>query len=551
MIEIQVAGKNVEAAQGVTYGELAKQFQPQYENDIVLATVNGKLQELHKKLQRPCSIEFVTTAHTAGIRSYERSLVLLMNKAIYDVVPLPDIRKVTVKFSVTHGLYVEAEGAFSVDEEFLQKVKSRMDELVQADLPIKKTSMHVDDAVAFFRKVKMYDKERLFRYRRSSHVNIYSIDGFADYHYGYMVPSTGYLKYYELKLYQEGFVLLFPTWKEPKTVPPFEPQEKLFGTLQKASRWSEQLHVDTVGAVNDMISSGRIQDLVLIAEARQEREISGIASMVASRPHVKFVMIAGPSSSGKTSFSHRLSIQLRSQGLTPHPIGLDDYFVDRDRTPRDETGDFDFEALECVDIEQFNQDMTALLAGEKVEMPTFNFKQGRREYKGNYLQLGSHDILVIEGIHGLNDALSYSLPKESKFKVYISALTQLNIDEHNRIPTTDGRLIRRMIRDARTRGNTAEDTIARWPSVRRGEEKNIFPYQETADVMFNSALIYEFSVLKSYAEPLLFGIPSDSPQYQEAKRLLKFFDYFLGVDSTAIPNNSLLKEFIGGSCFNV
>ena len=317
------------------------------------------------------------------------------------------------------------------------------------------------------------------------------------------------------------------------------------------SRWSEQLHVDTVGAVNDMISSGRIQDLVLIAEARQEREISEIASMVASRPHVKFVMIAGPSSSGKTSFSHRLSIQLRSQGLTPHPIGLDDYFVDRDRTPRDETGDFDFEALECVDIEQFNQDMTALLAGEKVEMPTFNFKQGRREYKGNYLQLGSHDILVIEGIHGLNDALSYSLPKESKFKVYISALTQLNIDEHNRIPTTDGRLIRRMIRDARTRGNTAEDTIARWPSVRRGEEKNIFPYQETADVMFNSALIYEFSVLKSYAEPLLFGIPSDSPQYQEAKRLLKFFDYFLGVDSTAIPNNSLLKEFIGGSCFNV
>ncbi|WP_434311048.1 nucleoside kinase [Hominifimenecus sp. rT4P-3] len=551
MIEIQVAGKSVEIAEGTTYRELARQFQPQYENDIVLVTVNGKLQELHKTLEKPCSIEFVTTAHTAGIRSYERSLVLLMNKAIYDVVPLADMQKVTVKFSVTHGLYVEAKGAFPVDQEFLDRVRARMDELIREDIPIRKNSIHVDDAVAFFRKVKMYDKERLFRYRRSSHVNIYHIDGFADYHYGYMVPSTGYLKYYELKLYREGFVLLFPTFQDPKIVPPFEPQEKLFDTLQKASRWSEQLHVDTVGAVNDMISSGKIQELVLIAEARQEKEISEIASMIAGQPHVKFVMIAGPSSSGKTSFSHRLSIQLRAHGLTPHPIGLDDYFVDRDRTPRDENGDYDFEALECVDIKQFNEDMTALLSGQKVEMPTFNFKQGRREYKGNYLQLGSHDILVIEGIHGLNDALSYSLPKESKFKIYISALTQLNIDEHNRIPTTDGRLIRRMIRDARTRGSSAADTIARWPSVRRGEERNIFPYQETADVMFNSALIYEFSVLKSYAEPLLFGIPVDSPQYQEAKRLLKFFDYFLAVDSTAIPNNSLMKEFIGGSCFQV
>lgn len=550
-MEVQIHGKLYDIPQGTSFLQLAKQFQPEYANDIVLATVNGKLQELHKTVQFPCTLEFVTTGEKAGAQSYERSLILLMNKAIYDLKPLEDMEKVNVKFSVTHGLYIEVTGAFSVDQEFLDQVDARMRQLAEADLPIEKADMHVDDAMAFFRKVKMYDKERLFRYRRSSHVNIYRIGGFSDYHYGYMVPSTGYLKYFRLQLYREGFVLLFPEAQAPRKVPDFEANEKLFDTMQSSSRWCEQLQVDTVGAINDKIAGGQIQDLILIEEARQEGEISDIASRIVAQPHIKFVMIAGPSSSGKTSFSHRLSIQLRAQGLVPHPIGLDDYFVDREHTPRDENGDYNFEALECVDLEQFNRDMTALLAGEKVSMPTFNFKQGRREYRGNYLQLGSQDILVIEGIHGLNDALSYSLPQESKFKIYISALTQLNIDEHNRIPTTDGRLIRRMVRDARTRGNTARETIARWPSVRRGEEKNIFPYQETADVMFNSALCYEFSVLKTYAEPLLFGIPSDAPEYQEAKRLLKFFDYFLAVDSTAIPGNSLLKEFIGGSLFQV
>ncbi len=550
-MEVQIHGNIYDIPQGTAYRQLAERFQPAYENDIVLATVNGKLQELHKTVQAPCSLEFVTTADKAGAQSYERSLILLMNKAIYDLKPLEDMEKVNVKFSVTHGLYIEVTGAFTVDQTFLDQVDARMRQLAEADIPIEKEDVHVDDAMAFFRQVKMFDKERLFRYRRSSHVNIYRINGFADYHYGYMVPSTGYLKYFRLQLYREGFVLLFPEAQNPRVVPPLEANEKLFDTMQKSSRWCEQLGVDTVGSINEKIASGQIQDLILIEEARQEREISEIASQIVARPHIKFVMIAGPSSSGKTSFSHRLSIQLRAQGLVPHPIGLDDYFVDREHTPRDENGDYNFEALECVDIEQFNRDMTALLAGEKVPMPTFNFKQGKREYRGNYLQLGSQDILVIEGIHGLNDALSYSLPRESKFKIYISALTQLNIDEHNRIPTTDGRLIRRMVRDARTRGNTARDTIARWPSVRRGEEANIFPYQETADVMFNSALCYEFSVLKSHAEPLLFGIPTDAPEYQEAKRLLKFFDYFLAVDSTAIPGNSLLKEFIGGSLFQV
>jgi len=551
MIQVTVKGQEAQVAEGASFLELAREYQAEYANDIVLVSVNKKLQELHKEVQRPCSVEFITTADKAGMSSYERSFLLLMNKAIYDIIPLEKIEKVTVKFSVINGYYIEPKGDFTVDAEFLTKVKTRMDELIASDIPIIKRSMHVDDAIQFFRNVKMYDKEKLFRYRRSSHVNIYSISGFADYHYGYMVPSTGYLRYYDLALYQDGFVLLLPLRSNPVQVMPLKPQDKLFGVMQESAKWSEQLHLNTVGAVNEMISSGALQDMILITEAHQEKNISDIANRIAEQPDKKFIMIAGPSSSGKTSFSHRLSIQLRARGLTPHPIGVDDYFVDREFTPRDENGEYDFECLPCVDTEQFNKDMMNLLQGKRVAMPTFSFIQGKREYKGNYLQLGEQDILVIEGIHCLNDALSYALPPESKFKIYISALTQLNIDEHNRIPTTDGRLIRRMVRDARTRGASARDTIARWPSVRRGEEENIFPYQETADVMFNSALIYELSVLKSYAEQLLFGIPTDVPEYQEAKRLLKFLDYFLAVDSTVIPHNSLLKEFIGGSCFKV
>ena len=322
--------------------------------------------------------------------------------------------------------------------------------------------------------------------------------------------------------------------------------------MQKESEeWGDKLDVATVGDLNDRITREGVQSLMLIQEALHEAKISSIAEEIQRRGNVKFVMIAGPSSSGKTSFSHRLSIQLAAHGLKPHPIGVDNYFVNREHTPLDEFGEKNFECLEAIDIKQFNEDMLNLLAGKKVDLPTFNFKTGYREYRGDQLQLGKDDILVIEGIHGLNDKLSYALPKESKFKIYISALTQLNIDEHNRIPTTDGRLIRRIVRDARTRGTSAKDTIARWPSVRRGEEQNIFPFQEEADVMFNSALVYELACLKVYAEPLLFGIDKSEPEYQEAKRLLKFLDYFVPVPCEGVPFNSLLREFIGGSCFNV
>ena len=311
------------------------------------------------------------------------------------------------------------------------------------------------------------------------------------------------------------------------------------------------MEVDTVGALNDVISHGGITDLILVQEALQEKKIAEIAEQIAVDDSKKFVMIAGPSSSGKTSFSHRLSIQLRTHGLKPHTIALDNYFKDRKDTPLDEDGNYNFECLEAIDTKQFNEDMTALLEGKRVELPEFNFLLGKREYNGDYRQLGPDDILVIEGIHGLNEKMSYSLPKESKFKIYISALTQLNIDEHNRISTTDGRLIRRMVRDARTRGASAKHTISMWPSVRRGEDQYIFPFQEEADVMFNSALIYELAVLKPYAESILFGIPKDVPEYVEAKRLLKFLDYFIGVSTEEIPKNSLMREFVGGSIFRV
>jgi uridine kinase len=334
-------------------------------------------------------------------------------------------------------------------------------------------------------------------------------------------------------------------------VPPFEERKKLFHTMEASQEWGRKASIETVGDLNDQICSGSVSELILVQEAEQERKIGEIAKDIVDRGNVKFVMIAGPSSSGKTSFSHRLSIQLRTLGKTPHPIALDNYFVERENTPIDENGDYNFECLEAIDVKQFNDDCVRLLAGERVELPEFNFKVGKREYNGNFLQLGEDDLLVIEGIHGLNGNMSYALPDESKYRIYISALTTLNVDVHNRIPTTDGRLLRRMVRDARTRGASAQRTIQMWPSVRRGEEENIFPYQEEADAMFNSATLYELAVLKTYAEPLLFQIKKGEPEYYEAHRLLKFLNYFLGVPGESLPNNSICREFIGGSCFHV
>lgn len=551
MYRVVVNGEVKEYREGIRYFDIAREYQKNYEEDIVLVKSDGKLKELHMELTGDCEITFITTKSNLGIETYKRSTVFLLIKSIYDVAGHDNVENVRVRFPISNGIYIETEGNFVIDDILLSRIKKRMLELVKADKPIKKRMVSTDDAIEIFAKHNMHDKERLFRYRRVSSVNIYSINEFEDYFYGYMVYSTGYLKYFELYRYDNGLVLQLPEAKSPGLVPEFKPGRKVFEALRESSEWSNSIDVHTVGALNDKIAEGRLNEIILVHEALMEKKIADIALRIAKEGNKKLVLIAGPSSSGKTTFSRRLSIQLKAYGLNPHPISVDNYFVDRDKTPRDEYGDYDFEALESIDTEKFNNDMIKLLSGEQVELPIYNFKQGKSEYRGNFLQIGSNDILVIEGIHCLNDRLTYRLPRESRFKIYISALSQLNIDEHNRIPAADGRLIRRIVRDSRTRGTDAKSTIAMWPSVRRGEDINIFPYQESADVVFNSGLVYELPVLKSFAEPLLFGIPKACAEYDEAKRLLKFFDYFLSVDTENIPKNSLLREFIGGSCFEL
>lgn len=534
-----------------SYLAVAKDFAYCYENEILLAMVNGRLRELNRTLEEDSQIEFLTAKDKIGFEAYRRSMVLLLLKAIYHMGGHANIKKVGVHYTVSGGLYFTVDGKLKIDSDFLEHVKEYMKKRVEEDIPITKRNVSVSDAIKLFAHYGMRDKEKLFKYRISSTVNLYDLDEFEDYFYGYMVPGTGQLKYFDLNLYEDGFVLRFPVRSKPNIIPEFRPSPKIFQVQKESLEWGKLLDITTVGDLNERIVKGEINDLILIQEALQEKKMAGMAEQILADPSKKFVMIAGPSSSGKTTFSHRLSVQLSAHGLKPHPIQVDDYFVNRDETPLDADGKHNFECLEAIDVEQFNADMNALLAGERVELPSYNFKTGKREYRGNFKQLGPDDILVLEGIHCLNDRLSYTLPRESKFKIYISALTQLNIDEHNRIPTTDGRLLRRLIRDARTRGTAATGTIGMWPSVRRGEEEYIFPYQEEADVMFNSALIYELSVLKLYAEPLLFSIEEGDPEYQEAKRLLKFLDYFIGIPSESIPKNSILREFVGGSCFQV
>ena len=545
-VKLTINGETREFPMGITYKEVVKEYEKTSPAPVILVIAGGKICELHKKAERDGEVRLVTTKDSIGNKTYKRTACLVLLKAIYDLAGKEKVDKVVLHYSVGSGFYFTMEGEQKLDQAFLDQVKKRMTELVEQKIQVKKRSVGTDEAIALFHHHRMYDKEKLFRYRRVSRVNIYSIENFEDYFYGAMAYDTSYVPYFDLKLYDEGFVLILPEAKAPDVLSEFQPQEKIFQVQKDSEEWGRKLEISTVGELNDQIVSQGIQKILLMQEAIQESGIARIAEQIVKAGNKKFVMIAGPSSSGKTTFSHRLA----AHGMKPHPIAVDNYFVNREHTPLDEFGEKDYECLEAIDVEQFNKDMLALLNGERIELPVFNFKTGQREYKGDFLQLGKEDILVIEGIHGLNDKLSYALPKESKFKIYISALTQLNIDEHNRIPTTDGRLIRRIVRDARTRGTSAKDTIARWPSVRRGEEKNIFPYQEEADVMFNSALIYELACLKVYAEPLLFGISKEEPEYLEANRLLKFFDYFVAVPSEEVPNNSLLREFIGGSCFN-
>jgi uridine kinase len=541
-------GKIKEVTPGTSLLEFKNEFQNNFTSKIIAAKVDNDIKELTYQLNRNCNVEFIDLTTDDGMRIYRRTLSFILVKAVNDL--FPD-RKVIINHSISKGLYFEIEGDDEITAAEVQQVKERMKELVEAKIPFVKQTIPIEEARDMFRKMGRIDKLRLIENRQKPYVTIYSCDDYEGYFYGYMAPNTGYTELFDLVHYPPGVILLFPHKEKPNELPKFKEQNKLFNIFSENRKWGKILEVESVSALNNVIKEGKIQDLIRVSEALHEKKIAQIADMIISGEHKKkVVLIAGPSSSGKTTFSNRLAIQLRVNGVKPIIIALDDYFVDRDKTPKDENGEQDFEALEAIDIELFNEHLIKMLNGVEIEVPIYNFILGKREPVGRVIKPSENHVLVIEGIHALNEKLTASISRDDKFKIYISAITSMNIDDHNRIPTTDTRLLRRIVRDHKFRGSSAIDTIKRWDSVRRGEEKNIFPFQEEADVMLNSSLRYEHGVMKIFAEPLLIQIDRTNPEYSEAKRLLEFLSYFLPIaEIHEIPNNSILREFIGGSCF--
>ena len=550
MIKVTVNQSIYEVKEGTTLSDLARQVQKPQEPIILLAYMDGKLKELFTPMTKDCHVRFVTLKEQAGYMAYKRTATLMFLKACEDLLGTGATTKIALDYSIGNSIFCDFLEDRVIDEAFARSIQKRMEELAKANLPITKRSLDTDQAAKYFDRIGFKGKKELFQFRRESKTNIYSLDGYDNYFYGYMAPSTGYISAFLVSAYQHGVVLQIPKRKQTEEIVPFTPQPKLFHVMQRSREWTKTMGVDTVGALNDEITHGNINHLILLQEGLQEKLLADIADEIVSK-NKRIILIAGPSSSGKTTFSHRLSIQLQIAGLTPHPVSMDDYFLDRELSPRDENGNYNFETIASLDVDLLTKHINQLLDGEEIDVPSYNFITGKREYHGHKLKIGEKDVLVMEGIHGLNGTLTNEIPEDAKYRIYVSALNQINLDEHNRIPSSDGRLLRRIVRDAMTRGNDARETISRWDSVRKGEEDNIFPYQEEADVMFNSAQIYEIAVLKQYAEPLLFAVPRDCPEYQEAKRLLKFLEYFLNIPSEAIPKTSLLREFIGGSCFEV
>jgi len=519
---------------------------PEWDNPpIVGAVINGELRELTYPLEFDARVRPVTMADADGARIYRRSLTFLLEAAFEDLFPTASL---TVDHSVSSGgFFCQVVGSQPLSEEELAQLDRHLSELIAADLPFTRQQVPLSEAISYFERKGHVDKVRLLKYRQKDHLILYSLGNHRDYHHGYMVPSTGYLRWYRLWPLQEGFVIQYPRRHEPTQLSPMMTYPTLLETFRRYGHWLERLGIASVGALNDAIQANRTREVILVSEALHERNIAEIAEQVLERSkQARIVLIAGPSSSGKTTFSKRLTVQLLAQGISPFPLELDNYFVDRDLTPRDEKGDYDFEALAALNTALLSDHLRRLIAGEAVQLPHYNFRSGKSE-QGEVVQLGRDQMLILEGIHGLNPNLLPDIPPEQTFRIYISCLTQLNLDRHNRISTTDTRLLRRIVRDARERGYTAQQTIQRWDSVRRGEKEHIFPYQENADVMFNSALVYELSGLKPLAEPLLRQVPFGVPEYIEAKRLLAFLEWFQSIDSELVPDNSILREFIGGS----
>ena len=533
---------------GITLEEIKDDFKVKLDNPILGALVNNKVKELSFVFVKNKKVEFIDYSHPDGLRLYVRSLFFILVAAVKEV--FPEV-KLKMMHGISRGYYCELAGLDRViTDSDVFAIKSEMQQLVDRNIPFEKVGLPTEEAAEICRKQNLRYKAKLFEQQGALFTYIYFMGDQANYFFGHQVPSTGYLKVFDLVLYYDGLLLRIPNPAKFSEVQPYSAHDKLFEIFQEHKDWAEILNVPNVANLNENSINGLSGDIIKISEALHEKKIAEIANLIfEKRDRVKIVLIAGPSASGKTTFSKRLMVQLAVNGLKPTMISLDDYFVDRELTPKDEKGEYDFEAIEAIDIEYFNNQLIQLFAGELVELPKFNFTVGQKFPSGKRLQLQEGSILIVEGIHGMNPGLIPHISPESTFKIFLSALTQISIDDQNHISTTDNRLIRRMIRDSKYRNYTAQDTIRRWPSVRSGEDKNIFPYQENADIMFNSALIYELAVLKKYAEPLLKAVTESQPEFSESNRLLKFFSYFKAIDDQEIPPTSLIREFLGGSSF--
>jgi uridine kinase len=536
-------GKVISGPRGQKVVDFLGLVQDQYDAKIVGAVVNNSLRELTYPIEMESAVKPVTMRSADGMRIYRRSLTMLLETAFYQ--SYPDLN-LNIDHSVSFGGYFCAITG-EIDQLDLNQLKSRMRELVDADLPIERREVPLDQAVEFFNSVGQFDKVRLLKHRKKDYLMMYTLENHQDYHHGYMVPSSGYLQWFDIQPSDGGFTLRFPRRKSPEEILPLHHYPKLLESFRRYGDWLQLLDIDSVGALNDAIADGRIRELILVSEALHDQHLTEIARQISERrKDVRLVLISGPSSSGKTTSSRRLSIQLLARGLQPFPLELDNYFVDREKTPRDQHGEYDYEHLDALNLERLNKDLKQLIAGEQVTLPKYDFITGTSG-DGDSIHLEDNQIIILEGIHGLNPELVPDIPQEQLFRIYISALTQLNLDHHNRVSTTDTRLIRRIVRDARNRGYTPQETINRWESVRRGEKRYIYPYQENADVMFNSALVYELSALKPLVEPLLRQVPFGCPEHIEVKRLLALLEWFLPIEPELIPDDSLLREFIGGS----
>jgi uridine kinase len=542
-----INGECREYERNTTLLEMSKDVKACYSTPVIAAKVNNVIKDLQSVIVEDGTVEFFDLKSDIGNKVYQRSLTFLMITAARELFSQGEV---TVEHSLSKGLYCELHLGRDLKTEDLDALSKRMRAIVEENRPIVMKSLPIAEAIQLFTVSGQLVKVKHLQQLNRPRVRVYYCGTAYDYFYGTMAPYTGYLKVFEIRPYAAGFILRFPTPEQPETLPDFVEQRKLSDIFLEAEQWGSILRCGYVSTLNEYVEQNAVADIIRVAEALHEKKIAQIADFVAEhKDKVRLILVAGPSSSGKTTFAQRLNIQLRVNNVRPVPISLDDYFVNREDTPKDENGKFDFEAIEAIDLPLFNEHLCRILNGEAVELPFYNFMKGKREYRGHVIQVDADQPLIIEGIHGLNERLTSSVDREQKIKIYISALTQLSIDKHNRIPTTDTRLIRRIVRDSQFRSHDALRTLKMWPSVRQGEEKNIFPFQEEADMMFNSALIYELGVLKKYAEPLLAKVTPLDEEYPEAVRLLNFLAYFKSIDDLEVAPNSILREFIGNSCF--